>query len=121
MRTQKFLQLPTPLLLLWGAGITGAPSIFEHLQSLPSVCSASVSVPGLPDLARRAPNHLLGVVDHRERGPPVGHRRSQPGRVGAAPQFREAEVSTAHVLISHRFMGTLQPRYVLFAYFSHQG
>ncbi|KAI4811700.1 hypothetical protein KUCAC02_014577 [Chaenocephalus aceratus] len=47
--------------------------------------------PGLSDLARCSQNPLLCGVDHRERRPPLGHWRSRPPRVGAAPQRWEAE------------------------------
>lgn len=67
-------------------------------RSLFSICSASMSVPGLSDLARCSQNHLHCYLDHRERRPPVGHWRTQPPCMGAAPEFRKAEVSTVHVI-----------------------
>lgn len=67
-------------------------------RSLFSICSASVSVPGLSDLARCPQNHLYCNLDHRERRPPVGHWRTQPPCMGAAPEFRKAEVSIVHVI-----------------------
>lgn len=61
------------------------------LPSSPSFCppssilSASMSVPGLSDLAWCPQNPLLCSMDHREWKPPVGHRRSRAHCVGEAP------------------------------------
>lgn len=66
---------------------------FNCFSALSSVLAASVSVPGLPDLVKRSQNPLLCSVDHWEWRPSLGHWRSRPHRLGAAPQFWKAEVA----------------------------
>lgn len=65
------------------------------LRSVVSPCSvlpASVSLPGLSDLAPSPQNALLRRVDHGERRPPLGQRRARPRGVGAAPWLGKAKV-----------------------------
>lgn len=84
-------KIKTKLKLLCVSLLTSHPS---NRSLLSSILFASVSLSGLSDLAKCSQNPQLCSMDYWEWRPPLGHWRSRPHRLGADPQFWEAEVDT---------------------------